>query len=443
MMNHTLHVITLATAMVATSTSFAQDVPPNIYTPAPKNNPPEKTPNDGKSKEERQKERQEERRNADQRAGADLPASFYKASQLMGLAVEAKGGDKIGDIRNIAINADNGRIRYAIVDGGKGTLYPIPFGAMKFANNRQRATVDTTTDRMKDAPTFKTDGWGTIGDSKWGKTVYEFYGLSRNADDDKDSPDFVSGSAVIGAKVETRKGDGLGSVKDVMVDTDKSSVAYAVLDFGRDNKLFAVPWQSMTVKDSGKKIVMRGVDRDDLKDAPGFPNSRWPNYKDLGWGKDVNYDTKPPVWIYGLTDVSGGNGGGGGGGNGGDRGAMGGWQANSKYSQLFNKKSVDKWKGTIVRTDSVVPLKGMDAGVALIVKTENSGNMQVQLGPEWFVKHQQDKFAEGDAIEVLGSKVDVDQKTVIMATQIRMGGRSLTLRNADGVPAWDAWQERK
>lgn len=442
MMKHTMHAITLAAAMVVTPISFAQDVPPNIYTPAPKNNPPEKTPNDGKSKEERQRERQEERRQADQRAGVDLPASFYKASQLMGVAVEAKGGEKIGDIKNLAINTDNGRIRYAIVDGGSGTLYPIPLTAMKFANNRQRATVDTTTERMKDAPTFKPDGWGTIGDSKWGKTVYEFYGLSRSADDDKDRPDFVPGAAVVGAKVESRKGDGLGSVKDVMVDTEKNAVAYTVLDFGRDGKLFAVPWQSMTVKDSGKKIVMRGVDRDDLKEAPGFPNSRWPTYKDLGWNKDTNYDSKPPSWIYGYKDVGGGNGGGGNGG-GADRGAMGGWQSNSKYSQLFNKKSVDKWKGTIVRTDSVVPLKGMDPGTALIVKVEGQGNMNVQLGPEWFIKRQQDKFAEGDEIEIVGSKVDVDQKSVIMATQIRMQGRSLTLRNADGVPTWDAWQERK
>ena len=96
-----------------------------------------------------------------------------------------------------------------------------------------------------------------------------------------------------------------------------------------------------------------------------------------------------------------------------------------------------------LRSDVVTPLKGMDPGVALTIKTEKAGNMQVHLGPEWYMKRQQEKFADGDEIEVVGSKVEVDQKPVIMATQVRVKGRSLTLRNADGVPTWDASKEPK
>lgn len=422
MSTNLIRTLALTTSIFASAAALAQNQPSD------------------ETKEERKRERQEERQR--ERAATELPASFSKASELIGLPVKAKGGEKIGDIRNLAINTDNGRIRYAIVDNGSGTLYPMPMPALKFAANRAAATIDTTTDRMKDAPTFKPEGWNTIGDTKWGAIVYQFYGIKKNAEDDKDRPDFVPAAAVMGGKVETRKGEGLGSVKNIMVDTEKNVVAYAVLDFGRDAKLFAVPWQSMTVKDGGKKIVIRGVDRDDLKDSPGFANNRWPTYKDLNWKSDTNYDSRPPNWVYGMNEVGGDNAGGGSGGNGGDRGALGGWQTNGKYGQFFNKKAVEKFNGRVVRSESVTPLNGMDPGTALVIKVGEKNHV-VHLGPEWFIRKQQDKFTDGEEIEVVGSRVDIDGKAVIMATQIRVQGRTMFLRNADGVPTWDAWQERK
>lgn len=444
--------IMLALAMFASSASLAQNTTPNVNDPpkpkAPEQNPPAKTPEEKQRErqEQRKREREEAEKNQNGKAGADLPASFYRVSELNGMRIDAKGGEKIGEIRQLAINTENGRVRYAIVDNGSGTLYPIPLGAIKFQKNRTLGVVDTTNERMKDAPTFKPDGWNTIGDNKWGAVVYQFYGINRNADEEKERPDFVSSASVRGAKVETRRGESLGSVRDVMIDTEKGVVAYGVLDFGRDGKLFAVPWQSMTVREGGKNVMMRSVERDDLKDAPGFANNRWPAYKDLEWNKDTNFDSKPPKWIYGYSEVGGGNAGNGGGGNGGgggDRGALGGWQTNGKYGQMFRSNRVERWRGTIVRTESVTPLTGMDPGVALVVKVEGQGNMVVHLGPEWFVKRQQDKFAANESIDFSGSLVDIDQKPVVMATQVRMQGRVLTLRDGDGVPSWDAWQERK
>jgi sporulation protein YlmC with PRC-barrel domain len=307
---------------------------------------------------------------------------------------------------------------------------------------------------MKDAPTFKSDGWNTIGDTKWGEIVHEFYSIEKNPDYDRERPDFVPAGAVIGARVENRRGDNLGAVKDIVIDSDKNDVAYTVLQFGND-KLFAAPWESLNVSDGGKKIVIRGVEREDLEKAAGFANNRWPNYRDLGWEGDVNFDSRPPNWVDGFRE-SGGNrpdrpdrpnnnndNNNNDNDDDADRGAMGGWQTHGKYGQLFDRNKIERVRGKVVRSESVTPLSGMDPGIALTVRDENDKNVVVHVGPEWFVRHQQDKFTEGEDVDVSGSRVNVDGKPVIMATQLRVRGRTLTLRNDNGVPAWDAWQERK
>jgi sporulation protein YlmC with PRC-barrel domain len=396
----------------------------------PKNNNP--------NKQERQ-----ENRNRDDR---ELPGSLTKATDLIGMRVDDKDGKRIGDIRNLAVNAEHGHVRYAIVDNGRGTFYAIPTMAFHYEHNQKTAIVNTTADRMKDAPVFKPEGWSTIGDPSWGKKVYEFYSIDRTPDMDKE-PTFVPAGDVIGGHVESPRGEGLGTIKDLAVDTSKHDVAYAVLEGGQ-NKLFAAPWEALNFKDNGKKVVLRGVERDDLKDAPGFANSHWPTTKDLGWKSDTNFDSRPPHWLYGLKDNNGNGGGNNTGGGGGkrdddERGALGGWQTNSKYGQMFKKNAVEHFDGTIVRTDKITPLNGMDPGVGLVVKESGDRTWNVHLGPEWFIRHQQDSFKDGEKVQIVGSKVEVDGKPVIMATQVRMQGRVMTLRDPDGVPLWDAWQERK
>ena len=73
--------------------------------------------------------------------------------------------------------------------------------------------------------------------------------------------------------------------------------------------------------------------------------------------------------------------------------------------------------------------------VYLSLKTE-AASIPVQLGPEWFVQKLPTKFEKGDAIEVTGSKVTVEGKTMVLATQIKKGAESIAFRSSSGVPVW-------
>jgi hypothetical protein len=59
-------------------------------------------------------------------------------------------------------------------------------------------------------------------------------------------------------------------------------------------KLFAVPWGALKLDTENKRFVLN-VEKDRLKQAPGFDRDKWPNMADQGWVKGIHsyYGTKP------------------------------------------------------------------------------------------------------------------------------------------------------
>lgn len=92
-------------------------------------------------------------------------------------------------------------------------------------------------------------------------------------------------------------------------------------------------------------------------------------------------------------------------------------------------------KGTIVEVKEIANQRGAGMGLHLLLKTEQ-GVMEVHLGPKTFVEKQSFTFAKGDSLEVIGSKVKNADADALIAREVKKGGQILTLRNAQGVPAW-------
>lgn len=101
----------------------------------------------------------------------------------------------------------------------------------------------------------------------------------------------LSASSLSSDDVYNPKGEKLGSIKDLMLNTESGKICYAVLSFGGflslGEKLFAVPWSALTVDTENKRLVM-DTDEDRLKTAPGFDADNWPNMADATWEKSVH-----------------------------------------------------------------------------------------------------------------------------------------------------------
>lgn len=118
----------------------------------------------------------------------------------------------------------------------------------------------------------------------------------------------------------------------------------------------------------------------------------------------------------------------------------GGWQQGSTYNQLFNPKTIVTVKGKVILIDRANhPLKGMEPGFAATLKTEKGDDVSIQVGPLWFTSYFKRKWdiKPGDLVEVTGSKVEVNGKSVIMAMQGKKGELTMTCRSKTGKPLWD------
>jgi sporulation protein YlmC with PRC-barrel domain len=110
----------------------------------------------------------------------------------------------------------------------------------------------------------------------------------------------LSASTLKGDRVVNVRGEDLGKIEELMIDLEPGRIAYAVLSFGGilglGDKLFAIPWQTLTIDTAEKRFVLN-VDKELLKRAPGFDKSHWPDMADPAWGTELySYYGCEPYW---------------------------------------------------------------------------------------------------------------------------------------------------
>jgi sporulation protein YlmC with PRC-barrel domain len=90
-------------------------------------------------------------------------------------------------------------------------------------------------------------------------------------------------STFIGSSVTNTKGESLGTISDLVLDPEAGSIKYAALSYGGvlgiGAKLFAVPWDALTMQPDGKTFLLN-VDRELFETAAGFDKSSWPQQPD-------------------------------------------------------------------------------------------------------------------------------------------------------------------
>jgi sporulation protein YlmC with PRC-barrel domain len=111
----------------------------------------------------------------------------------------------------------------------------------------------------------------------------------------------VKGSTFIGSDVENPKGEDLGDIKDVVIDRASGRLAYAVVSFGGlmglGEKLFAIPWSAFSQAVQDKDTFILDLDKERLKNAPGFDPNNWPQMVSREWVSGLyTYYNVPPYW---------------------------------------------------------------------------------------------------------------------------------------------------
>lgn len=106
-----------------------------------------------------------------------------------------------------------------------------------------------------------------------------------------------------------------------------------------------------------------------------------------------------------------------------------------KGSPRYDPKTEVTVKGEIEDIKEFPSRSGGRTGQHVTLKTA-SERLDVHLGPSDYWKKNGFELVKGDSIEVTGSKTRVDDTEVLLAREVKKGDKAVTLRNAQGIPAW-------
>ena len=125
-------------------------------------------------------------------------------------------------------------------------------------------------------------------------------GSSYRAGNDGPGPRVMGASTLEGDDVLNRQGEKLGTIEEIMLDVPTGRIAYAVLSsggfLGIGDKLFAIPWRSLTLDPENKCFVV-DIAKERLQQAPGFDKDHWPSMADESWARELHtYYRVRPYW---------------------------------------------------------------------------------------------------------------------------------------------------
>jgi len=133
------------------------------------------------------------------------------------------------------------------------------------------------------------------------------YGMYKTDTGEGPGPELMGADTLLGNDVYNDKDEDLGDIKEIMLDMRSGRVSYAVLSYGGflglGEKLFAVPWNALTLDTVNKRFILK-VEKERLADAPGFDSDHWPNMADPTWANEIHsyYGTEPYVSDRPLSD---------------------------------------------------------------------------------------------------------------------------------------------
>ncbi|MDZ7717659.1 MAG: hypothetical protein U5K72_02420 [Balneolaceae bacterium] len=111
------------------------------------------------------------------------------------------------------------------------------------------------------------------------------------------------------------------------------------------------------------------------------------------------------------------------------------------YHREFDVNTVEEISGKVVDITYSGKDNSESKGMELILQTDEK-LIPIYLGPVWYMKMQHEKFKKGETISVIGSRMDLNDKSAIVAQELKQGNKLLRLRDENGHPHWIAWERK-
>ena len=107
-------------------------------------------------------------------------ARFMSATTLIGDGIRNPQNETLGDLKEIMMDTDNGKIAYAVVSYGGilglgDKLFAVPWSAFSIDHENHKLVLNVSKERLKDAPGFDKDNWPNFADPAFTTSVGNWY----------------------------------------------------------------------------------------------------------------------------------------------------------------------------------------------------------------------------------------------------------------------------
>jgi sporulation protein YlmC with PRC-barrel domain len=103
------------------------------------------------------------------------------ADTLVGDDVYNLESEQVGEIKDIMLDMNSGKVRYAVLTVGGGflgigeKLFAVPWGALILDAQNKRFVLDVSRERLSGAPGFDKDHWPNMADQSWARKIHSYF----------------------------------------------------------------------------------------------------------------------------------------------------------------------------------------------------------------------------------------------------------------------------
>lgn len=118
--------------------------------------------------------------NRSRRISMTTAPRFLSSSTLTGDAIKNPQGDSLGDLKDIMIDIQSGKVAYAVLSFGGmlgmgDKLFAVPWEALVVDGENKHLVLNVTKERLKDAPGFDKDHWPNFADEAFADKIRGYY----------------------------------------------------------------------------------------------------------------------------------------------------------------------------------------------------------------------------------------------------------------------------
>lgn len=229
-------------------------------------------------------------------ATAAQPGQNYRAvraSKLIGMEVRNPQGTNIGKINDVIVDMTSGKVRYAMLEFDPGILqgerlFAVPTNELRMAGDRDQLVYNMTRERLERAGVERST-WGR--DKRVSQQELQRFDSVYGVVAPSGGARALRVSDLIGKDVNSRAGEDIGDIDDVVIDMGGQRVHYVVLAFDPSwtspERRFAFPLASFQLS-ADRDELMLDVDRAKIQAMKSFTEDRYGALNDPAWVSDID-----------------------------------------------------------------------------------------------------------------------------------------------------------